>query len=276
MKDRPHHRIRDFFYAEPGRAVPWLNMAAGLGVGLLTRSLGLGLASMVVGRQVWDRMSPRMVIEDPRLGPVTLTCPRRSHQQNKQIWLTFDDGPGPDTARVLDILEAFSVPATFFFVGEKVQGYRELTRLGESLERGGHRVGNHSWSHPSFLGLDPESTAREIGSTQRLLDECFPESCLPVFRPPFGYRTENLFRCTRELRLSVMGWSLNSLDFLSGSAAKLVERVVERAEPGSILLFHDGPERRERTLSALPAILSSLQARGYEFAVPDLGAVTDE
>lgn len=265
----PVRALRDFLYGDPGRAVPYLALGAGIGVGLLTRSAGLGLAAALLSDRIWDRMSPRMVIEDPRLGAVTLNCPRRGPCGGKQVWLTFDDGPGPDTMAVLDRLELAQARATFFFIGDNVARYSNLGVLRERLQAGGHRVGNHSFSHPSFLWLESGLARREVERTQDLLNQAFPDSVAPIFRPPFGYRTEDLFAHLQSLGLSVMGWSVNSLDFLSGPPGDVVTRVLERTRPGSILLFHDGPGGRARTLEALPSILSSLKSQGYIFGRPE-------
>jgi peptidoglycan/xylan/chitin deacetylase (PgdA/CDA1 family) len=268
MKTPLHHRLREQLYGDPGRVVPWLAVAFSLGVGALTRSPGAGLGSLVLAGQLWDRFSPRLVIEDPRLGALTLNCPRRDSAGRKQVWLTFDDGPGPDTETILDILEDHQAPATFFLIGEQLKNYSRLEALRQRLSSAGHRVGNHSWSHPSFLGLSAPAARQEVWRAQELIEQSFPNSTLPIFRPPYGYRTEDLFAHLQAARLSTIGWSVNSLDFLSGPAETMVDRVLGLAVPGSILLFHDGPERRERTVSALPAILRGLRQRGYEFGVP--------
>lgn len=262
----PHQRVREFFYGEPEKAVPWLAYGFGAGLGWLTRSPALGLASALLGRRVWDHFSARMVIQDQRLGQVTLRVPQRG--PHRQVWLTFDDGPGPETVPILELLAQYGAQATFFFIGENVSKYGDLTTLAEQIKAGGHRVGNHSWSHPNFLGLTPEACWGELETTHRILQERFSSSWLPVFRPPFGYRTEDLFTHLGKLGLHVVGWNLNSLDFLSGSAQRLTQRVIEKVEPNSILLFHDGPVRRERTLQALPAILEQLHSQGYSFTVP--------
>jgi peptidoglycan/xylan/chitin deacetylase (PgdA/CDA1 family) len=265
-----HHPLRDLLYGDPARAVPMLNLALAAGVGLLTRSPGLALATAVAGDRIWDRLSPRMVIEDPRLGPLTLNCPRRTPDGRKQVWLTFDDGPGPDTGAVLDILEQHQARATFFLIGHQVESCAGLPALRRRLQAAGHLVGNHSWSHPSFLALDSRRTLEELQRTQSCLREAFPDSVTRLFRPPYGYRTEALFTHARAQGLQIMGWSLNSLDFLSGPAGALVQRVLSRAAPGSILLFHDGPQGRRRTLAALPEILAALTRQGYAFGTPTL------
>lgn len=264
----PHLWIRDQFYSEPSRAVAYLNLAFGLTVGLLGRSYGLGVAAALLGAHIWDRFSPGMVISDLRLGPVTLQVPKQSGSTEKRVWLTFDDGPGPETNAVLDILEQYGVPATFFLIGEQVAQWEDLAALSERFERGGHRVGNHSWSHPSFLKLGPEQSWPELERTDRLLREAFPQVWLPIFRPPFGYRTSTLFDQLDDLSLQTVGWSLNSLDFLSGTGEELSERVLREVKANSVVLFHDGPKERGRTVAALPRILNELESRGYTVCVP--------
>lgn len=264
MRSRPYQSLLDLLYGDPGRVVPWINVALGVGVALATRSLGAGLATVLVGSQVWNRMAPRMVIEDLRLGVMTLTCP----PAGRRVWLTFDDGPGPETDAVLDLLQRYEASATFFFIGENVSRYADLDRLRERLRAGGHRVGNHSWSHPNFLRLGRDAAGVEVDSSQRLLDQNFPDSVLPMFRPPFGYRTEELFSHLKAAGLAMIGWSVNSLDFLDGPAQNVTSRVLRLTKPGSILLFHDGPSGRQRTLEALPEILSGLASQGYVFSVP--------
>ena len=266
MRSRPYQPLLDLLYGDPGKVVPWINVALGVGVGLVTRSPGAGLATTLVASQVWNRMSPRMVIEDLRLGAMTLTCP----PAGRQVWLTFDDGPGPETDAVLDLLQRYEASATFFFIGENVSRYADLDRLRERLQAGGHRVGNHSWSHPNFLRLGRDAAEFEVDNSQRLLDETFPDSVMPMFRPPFGYRTEGLFTHLKAVGLAMIGWSVNSLDFLNGPAQSVTSRVLRLTRPGSILLFHDGPFGRQRTLEALPEILSGLESDGYVFSVPQL------
>lgn len=267
MKDRPHHRFRNFLYGDPARAVPLLAAAFGLAVGWLSGSLAWGGAAWLLARAVWSFMAARMVIEDTRLGPVTLACGPRTESGRPQLWLTFDDGPGPHTLAIVDILNRHGAAATFFMIGERVADFPQLDLLRERLALGGHRVANHSWSHPSFLSLDPQAVARQVDTTDAILRETFGDLLLPLFRPPFGYRRRNLFAHLSVRGLELMGWSLNSLDFLEGSSTSLARRV-GGAPPGAIVLLHDGPGPRARTLEALPALLGELAERGIEATTP--------
>lgn len=260
--------IQEAFYGEPERAVPWLSVGLGALVGLKSRSLGWGLLTTLAAGAVWDYASPRLVIDDPRLGEIVLRCPRRNPAGGKQIWLTFDDGPGPQTDEVLGLLEEFKAPATFFFIASQIPEGDKLVALRRRLESGGHRVGNHSWSHPNFLRLQPQEVREEIERSSNALKNAFGDLVLPLFRPPFGYRSRVLVEELRRAGMTMVGWSVNSLDFLSGPAERIFNRVLRLTDPGAVVLFHDGPKDRTRLILALGPILRDLRSKGYAFATP--------
>ena len=162
----------------------------------------------------------------------------------------------------------FRVPASFFFIGAEVERYPKKQELAELLVLGGHTVGNHSYSHPNFLKLKKEQLAQELERTEQLLKHHFPNNHRSLFRPPFGYRNRLTLEEAKKRELRVIGWNLNSLDFLGRGADFIIRRVEEKAFAGSLLLFHDGPKDRGDTLEALPRILEVLQNRGYDFHKP--------
>ncbi len=260
--------LQEMFYGEPEKAVPWLAVGFGLCVGFRSRSLGWGLLTAGLLGKAWDYASPRLVIDDPRLGEVTLRSPRRTQAGGKQVWLTFDDGPGPHTQAVLKVLEEFGASATFFFIASQIPEGDALKSLRGQLESGGHRVGNHSWSHPNFLRLKTPEVRDEVERSDSALRKAFGDLVLPIFRPPFGYRSPLLVEELRRAGLAMVGWSVNSLDFLAGHPGRIVKRVLRLTDPGSVLLFHDGPNDRARTLCALPPILRDLSSKGYAFVTP--------
>ena len=119
-------------------------------------------------------------------------------------------------------------------------------------------MANHSYTHPNFLRLSSHRTRDQIESTQALLEETFQELVVPLFRPPYGYRSSLTLRTANDCGLTSVGWSVNSLDFLSGASQRVFERVSRECKPGSILLFHDGRSGRSRTVEALPLVLRRL------------------
>lgn len=250
-------RPLEFLYAQPERALPLLCLLVSAILGIALNSLEVAAASGCILLSLWHYWAARLVILDQRLGPVRIQCPGAS------IWLTFDDGPGPETLSIVRILNEFECSATFFFIGEQVERYQDMPELSAALREGGHSVANHSYSHPNFLGLSEESTRQEIERTQEILNSALPDLTLPMFRPPFGYRKRETMAVADRLGLEVVGWSINSLDFLNCSPRQLVQRMKAQIESSKIVLFHDGRADREVTVSALPLFLQELKARGH-------------
>jgi peptidoglycan-N-acetylglucosamine deacetylase len=255
--------LAEQFHGQPERAVPALCLTMGLAVGFFSGSSLWALGTTFVGLFTWHYWSARLVIQDQRLGRVMLSCPSASNHQTPQVWLTFDDGPGPETLKIVELLNQAKMPATFFFIGEQVATYGAIPELLEALRGGGHSVANHSFSHPNFLGLREHSTRNEIEKTQALLVKTFRELVVPLFRPPYGYRKQLTMTAAANCGLTTVGWSTNSLDFLSGPVERVVNRVSQSLRTGSIVLFHDGRRERQRTLDAIPGVLKRLQISGF-------------
>lgn len=256
-------RLAEEFYGQPERAVPSLCLALGLLSGTLFHSPAVGVLTWAAASLLWNHWSQRLVIDDLRLGPLALSCPHQDETGRPQVWLTFDDGPGPQTQEIVRILNEAGCKATFFFIGEQVRGYPNLEHLRLALAAGGHSVANHTMSHPNLLRRTSALIEEEMSQTQKLLEREFGDLCAPLFRPPFGYRNRVVLERAHSLGLSIIGWSCNSLDFLQGEAERVVSRVEESLQEGTIILFHDGRERRERTVAALSPLLSRLRDKGF-------------
>ena len=181
--------------------------------------------------------------------------------------LTFDDGPGPYTKAVLDVLKAEGVPATFFLTGEHVLAY-PATTLRIAAE--GHEVGNHSWDHPRrFDFLSASEAASQIARTDAAIEAVL--GFVPaIFRPPNGsYDAGVMAIADRPLIL----WDFATLDWLHDSEATAVRRVERLTHSGSIILMHDV---QPVALRALPAIIEAIRGMGYGFVtVSEMLAGTD-
>jgi peptidoglycan/xylan/chitin deacetylase (PgdA/CDA1 family)/glycosyltransferase involved in cell wall biosynthesis len=194
--------------------------------------------------------------------------------QEKVIALTFDDGPNePYTSRVLQILHENGVRATFFLIGENVESF---PRAAREIVRQGHVIGNHSYSHPFFLVMEPSGyEARQIEAAERILEKVTGAHCT-LFRPPGGFRTPWLLRVAARHGLTAVGWSEDASDWNHVSSAEIAARIIRNAKPGNIILLHDGLNLkhgvdRSDTIKALPRIITTLKARGYRFVtVPEL------
>jgi peptidoglycan/xylan/chitin deacetylase (PgdA/CDA1 family) len=191
---------------------------------------------------------------------------RSGPSTGKRIALTFDDGPSSFTSRILDVLEAEHVRATFFVVGRNVAGREELLKR---MLAGGHMIGNHSFTHVNLAKADP-AALRQIDDTQAAIEGATGFTpCL--LRPPFGLGSRKLLRALSSRHLTSTLWSVNPQDFRTPGTATIKRRVLAGVKPGAIILDHDGGGDRSQTVAAIPSIIRTLKARGYRFVtVTDL------
>jgi peptidoglycan/xylan/chitin deacetylase (PgdA/CDA1 family) len=178
--------------------------------------------------------------------------------QGPYLAMTFDDGPSAEyTPRLLDLLKARHLKATFFLIGQNVQAHPELVRR---IVAEGHEVGNHTWDHPQLSKLSDEQATDEIGKTQ----DAIRMACgvTPVLlRPPYGAlnKPQHVW-IPQRLKLNVIYWSVDTLDWKHPGAATITQRVLAGARPGAIILQHD---IHGQTIDAMAAALDGLVAKGY-------------
>ena len=185
----------------------------------------------------------------------------------RMIALTFDDGPGPYTPRVLRTLRKLKVHATFFEVGFME---RWVHRSTTQALRDGHVVGDHTESPPR-LGLlrRPDQRKQIVEQAEWLGKLGAPKPRL--FRPPFGSFDAHTMRVLRRNRMLMVLWSVDSQDYRRPGVKTIVRRVVRGAHPGAIVLMHDAGGARSQTVQALPKIVRQLRQRHYQFVtVPEL------
>jgi peptidoglycan/xylan/chitin deacetylase (PgdA/CDA1 family) len=179
----------------------------------------------------------------------------------RQVALTFDDGPGTATTAVLDVLQRYGVPATFFVLGTAIGG-REgtLQRMASS----GHSVQNHTWNHPSLPSLSNGSIQSQLVSTSNRIAGAIgvAPTC---FRPPGGNTNARVVSAAAAVGLRQIMWTDDPWDWNGTSAGGIVSRVLAGANgSGRVVLLHDGGPRWN-TVAALPSLIEGFHARGYEF-----------
>jgi peptidoglycan/xylan/chitin deacetylase (PgdA/CDA1 family) len=186
--------------------------------------------------------------------------------REKVIALTFDDGPWANsTEAVLDILKEHNVRATFFLVGLHVQNQPDIAR---KVVAAGHAIGNHTWQH-NLQNMDERTAVTEIGNAAKAIYETTGVKT-SLMRPPGGNLGGALVPYAREKGYTVTLWSVESEDYYVSSPI-IIDNVLSQAQPGGIILLHDGGGDRTATLQALPQILTTLQRWGYRFVtVPEL------
>lgn len=179
--------------------------------------------------------------------------------QERNVVLTIDDGPGPYTEAILEVLRRERVPAVFFWLGGNRYGiHHAATAVAD-----GHMVANHSMTHPRLPELGADGQQREIGEAQRILSEV---SGRPVqyFRPPYGAYNAETIRIAREAGMQVALWSVDSRDWaLESDPPQIIRNVMAGVHPGAIILLHE----RKQTLAVLPELIQSLRREGYRFVL---------
>lgn len=182
----------------------------------------------------------------------------RKSQSEKVVYLTFDDGPCEvTTPRILDILDAYGVKATFFCVGENVQ---RNPSLFEELKRRGHSVGNHTMCHANGFNYTTDDYVRVVDSAEALIGT-------RLFRPPYGRIKPLQYKRLKE-RYKIVMWDVITRDYNARLQPEQVVGIVKRyARNGSIIVFHDSIKAQKNVLGALPQAISFLQEQGYRFEV---------
>jgi len=216
----------------------------------------VGNHTVLAGAGLW----PRSRLLGPNLCRFSGAAARRG-----EVALTFDDGPDPRvTPAVLDCLERYGVRASFFCIGRRAEAHPEL--VAETVRRG-HRVENHSYSHPAaFPCYPPAALRREVRRAQEALARA--GGVRPRwFRAPAGFRGPLLERELAAAGLHLASWTRRGFDTVSRDPGRVAGRLLKGAAGGDVLLLHDGSAARGRggapvVLAALPRLLDELARRG--------------
>lgn len=229
----------------------------------MTLAVSLLVAVAIAAGGYWMLMSPHAQV----LGRV----PYRGPAGEPVVALTFDDGPNePFTSRLLDVLAAAGVRATFFQVGRCAERFPQTT---VATAAAGHVVGNHSLTHRFHSYLVPGRMRTEIRQTQTILTGLLGRTPA-LYRSPWLWRQPALLRALRGEGLRpVTGDFCHAFEVFQPSAQRIARRAVAKVRPGSILIFHDGFDarggERGRTVEAVRLTIEGLRERGYRFVTVD-------
>jgi peptidoglycan/xylan/chitin deacetylase (PgdA/CDA1 family) len=178
------------------------------------------------------------------------------------VVLTIDDGPSPTwTPKVLELLRLRQVTATFCLIGEQVRKRPDLARR---IVDDGHTVCNHTMSHPMGMGkLSAARVEHEIGEANEIIAEA--TGTVPrVFRSPGGSWGPAVLAAAAKHGLVPIDWAIDPRDWALPGKATIVRRMLA-AQPGQIMLCHDGGGNRAETVAALRTVIPALQHRGLRF-----------
>ncbi|MGN7295984.1 polysaccharide deacetylase family protein [Ferdinandcohnia sp. SAFN-114] len=178
----------------------------------------------------------------------------------KQVALTFDDGPDSTvTSAVIGVLDNYGVKGNFFFLGSEAEKHPEVVK--EAYEKG-HLVLSHSYHHVQLDKLSEVEIRNEIEMAGTAIEEIIGKEPALV-RTPYGSTNELVVEVAKENNVSIIIWSIDSLDWAQRSTDVIYSNVFSNIRNGDIILMHTDSDEYD-TYEALPRIIEELQEQGYE------------
>lgn len=186
----------------------------------------------------------------------------------KKIYLTFDAGyENGYTEKILDTLEKTGVHATFFLVGHYLKTCPDLVLR---MEKEGHIVGNHTYSHPDMSEIsNREAFRKELEEVESLYNTITTKHMLKLYRPPQGKFSEENLRLAKEMGYTTVFWSLAYLDWNNDdqpNSDEAIKKLNSRIHNGAIVLLHS---TSKTNCEILEELINGWKAQGYEFGTLD-------
>lgn len=180
----------------------------------------------------------------------------------KVVALTFDISWGNKYAHpILDVLGEKDVyKATFFLSGPWALKHQDIVRRIDDM---GYEIGSHGWKHQNYSQFSNEWIREQVKKAEDALYQITGKKTR-LIRTPNGDFNERVIRTLNELGYQVIQWDTDSLDWMKPGVDQIVNRVLERAHPGDIILLH-ASDSCPQTQHALPRIIDGLREKGYEF-----------
>lgn len=170
------------------------------------------------------------------------------------VALTFDDGPRAEsTNRILDVLETYNCHATFFVVGTNLSKYPETVQRAHTL---GCDIGNHSFAHARLSTLGKKDIKKQFSKTNDALKKIIDKKAKFV-RTPYG-QTGNVLKY---VNYPVILWNIDTLDWKSLNAKKVIKAATRDVKDGDIILMHD---IYNSTAEAVETIVPKLISQGFQ------------
>ena len=233
-------------------------------------ALGLGMALLLAGGVGFAPVSAERVVEpaaQPAIDLPLMNLPeqeavrdeaiRRVDPDKPMIALTFDDGPGPGTRRILRALESVDGRATFCMGGDRVNDYAQTARM---VAEQGSEIATHTLSHPNLAKLSAGEVRAELEQSIAAIEQV--TGVRPgVLRPPYGSTSEDVQQICREMGVVIANWNVDTEDWRVRDADAILNHVLDNARDGAIVLCHDlYPE----TAAAMEQAVEALAAQGYQ------------
>ena len=237
---------------------------------LFRRFIALGLSLFFIGQFSFaQEASPVLPLEKPSpasVKPKALPTPSEPsitfssvHVDGPYIALTFDDGPSATlTPKLLDLLAARHLKATFFVVGQNAADHPDILKRAV---REGHEIANHSWSHPNLGKMSDDAVRRELQKTDDAITAAIGKRPT-LMRPPYGSITAHQKKWIHdEFGYRIILWDVDPLDWKRPGPSVVTARIVKETKPGSIVLAHD---IHPPTIEAMPGTFDQLMKKGFK------------
>lgn len=222
---------------------------------LFILAIGMGLVAILITTGHSGVFNSIKVLSNHRVLPIYSVETDRN-----LVSITFDCAWGAgDIPTILEILKKENVKASFFMVGQWGEKYPDAVKL---IANDGHDVANHGYSHLRMSTIGKEKCRSEIELCNQKLGEISGTKVI-LFRPPYGDYNNTVIETSNELGSYPIQWNVDSLDWKKEmSRQAILERILKRTKPGSIILFHNDTQY---TVELLPKIITELKAKGLDF-----------
>ncbi len=177
----------------------------------------------------------------------------------REVALTFDDGPSVYTPAVIDVLKRLHVPATFFQTGASISNYPAIARRELEVGLG---IGDHTETHPFLAALSPAAQQAEIIAGARAIS-AYGAPYPRLFRPPYESFDSGTLSVARAAHMLMVLWSVDTRDYSRPGVGQIAATAISSARPGAIILLHDGGGPRDQTVAALPLVVRGLRRRHF-------------
>lgn len=185
----------------------------------------------------------------------------------KDIYLTFDDGPTPEiTQWTLDTLAKYNAKATFFCIGANIEKHPNIFL---NIIKAGHSIGNHTQQHLKGWKTNTKAYLKDIEKAQKVVKSKILNSQFKIqnlFRPPYGKITPKQGKALLEKGYNIIMWDVLSYDWdKTVSKEDCLNNVISKTQNGSIVVFHDSVKAFKNMQYVLPKVLKYYTEAGYRF-----------